>query len=106
MLIRRRGLVNAVTARLGGKKINNKKATASHARHLFLAQRGKTDREGRRPEGLSKAEQQGDSGMAWGGRRGSRKKGHPWSSSRSPHTAVPGFMESDRGMCQGGRPPV
>ena len=32
-----------------------------------------------------------------------QKKGQPWSSSRSPRTAGPGFMESDGEMCQGGR---
>ena len=41
--------MNAITTRLGGKKIN-KKATNSHAGHLFLVQRGKTEREGGRKD--------------------------------------------------------
>lgn len=68
--------MNAITARLGGKKINNKKATNSHARHLFLVQRGKTEREGGQKDYPKQSSREtvgrrGEGGEA-AGRKGSR----------------------------------
>lgn len=95
--------MNAVTARLEGKK---KKQSNKQSCKTSVSGAKRKDREGRRSEGLSKTEQQGDSGDGVGLAERQQEEGHPWSASRLLHTAVPSFMESDGEMCQGGHPPV